>query len=125
MSLYGDSKLLADKEDTFNVILNGDSMVGIFFDDAPFEINGKNIYYNERVVKTCDLTENECYACIAHELGHAFDDTPRGTDEREYNADNFAKELKLGKDLISVLQKFKNAYPDNKIDFTDRIRCLE
>ena len=125
LDLYGDSELLIEKEDSFNVVLNGDYLSGIFNNDSPFEINGKNIYYNEQVVNACGLTEKECYACIAHELGHAFDDTPRESDEREYNADNFAKELKLRKELISVLQKINNAYPDKKLDFSERIRRLE
>lgn len=125
LTLYGDGKPLADKEEAFNIVLNGDSLVGIFYGDSPFEINGKNIYYNENIINACGLTENESYACIAHELGHAFDHTPIYSTNREYNADQFAKELKLGQELISVLKKFKNTFPDKKIDFTERIQRLE
>lgn len=124
LSLYGNMEPLANKEATFNIILNGDFLVKIFLNDSPFEINGNCIYYNEQIVKACGLTENECYACIAHELGHAFDCTPIDSVNREYNADLFAKELKLGKYLISVLKKFKNIYPDKKFGFMERIQRL-
>lgn len=67
------------------------------------------IFYDESLCHTYQLSAEECIACIAHELGHLLDKTPKlnnmPTEEREYNADNYACQLGLAEDLASALNK--------------------
>lgn len=59
------------------------------------------------------LDQEECYACIAHELGHMMDPNQRNPEhqqDREIYADSIACELGLGNSMISVLYKMIDYY---------------
>lgn len=65
------------------------------------------IVMNECVCNKLRLTRRECFAMIAHEVGHILDSTPRLGNEmlREENADMFAVKLGLTEFLISGFTK--------------------
>ena len=71
------SIILRDKNDSFRVILPDDIMSGIFYPDEYVSINGNYIYYNEARCNEIELTDEERFSCIAHELGHYYDDTEK------------------------------------------------
>ena len=76
------------------------------------------------------LSEEECFACIAHELGHLLDPTPSinnmPSEERELNADKIVIELGLQEHLISALKKLcVNDSPEQKLLTDKRIKVLE
>lgn len=84
--------------------------------DNAFSSIGNMLYYDSYLAKHFNLSDEECFACIAHEIGHIIDTkTPRnGQDEeetmllgflREFNADLHVSELELHKELISALNK--------------------
>ncbi len=117
------SIILRDKNDSFRIILPDDIMSGIFNPDDYVSINGNYIYYNEARCNEIELTDEERFSCIAHELGHYYDDTERNEHNRqirEMNADIFAVSLELGKELLNVLNKFRNIF-----DGVDRERIDE
>ena len=76
--------------------------------DAFASKNGM-IFYDAYSCENHNLTEEECFACIAHELGHLLDSTPSinnmPSEERELNADKKVIELGLQEYLISALNK--------------------
>ena len=78
------SIILRDKNDSFRVILPDDFMSGIFNPDEYVSINGNYIYYNEARCNEIKLTDEERFSCIAHELGHYYDET----EKNEYNGKN-------------------------------------
>ena len=117
------SIILRDKNDSFRIILPDDIMSGIFNPDDYVSINGNYIYYNEARCNEIELTDEERFSCIAHELGHYYDDTERNEHNRqirEMNADIFTVSLELGKELLNVLNKFRNIF-----DGVDRERIDE
>lgn len=117
------SIILRDKVDSFRVILPGDIIAKIFNPDEYVSINGNYIYYNEARCDELDMTDEERFSCIAHELGHYYDDTERNEHNRqirEMNADIFAVSIGLGNSLLSVLYKFRNIF-----DGIDRERIDE
>lgn len=69
----------------------------------------KSIFYDAYLCEQFDLTEEECFACIVHEIGHIFDSTPsidnKPSEERELNADKKVLELGLQDSLVSALGK--------------------
>ena len=71
------SIILRDKNDSFRVILPDDYMSGIFNPDEYVSINGNYIYYNEARCNEIELTDEERFSCIAHELGHYYDETEK------------------------------------------------
>lgn len=74
--------------------------------------------HNKDKADELQLTKEERFAYIAHELGHLFDN-PREEGEnqqdREIRADNFAVKLKLTVHQITALEKFKNGQDDVNI----------
>ena len=70
--------------------------------------NPEIIIVDLSVCQKLALTDEESFACIAHEIGHILDLTPNDElhrDERELNADKKVIELGLQKQLISTLEK--------------------
>ena len=94
-----------------------------------FASSGKIIFYDAHLCKNKNLTEEECFACTAHEIGHIFDSTHNDEahhKERELNADKKVIELGLQEHLISALKKLcANDTPEQKILTDKRIKVLE
>lgn len=124
-----DSINLRDRNDTFRVILPGDVMSGIFYSDEYVSINGNCIYYNEARCNEIELTDEERFSCIAHELGHYYDETEKNEyndNIREMNADRFAVSLELGEHLLSTLKKFRVIFDgDDRERIDERINNLQ
>mgnify|MGYP003112872315 CR=1 FL=1 len=101
--------------------------------DDPFATNSEMqpvvIAINEIVCKKLDFTEEEQHAMIAHEIGHILDQSPRQENiqlDREYNADKFAIELGLSKELKTGLVKIIESgnYSEEINDIQKRINNL-
>lgn len=72
----------------------------------------KNIAMNEVNCAIIDLTIEEKYAMIAHEIGHIFDSSKDLTNsqlQKEITADEMACNIGLQNDLISGLMKIINS----------------
>lgn len=101
----------------------------IAYDNDPFAKNVNNIAINEQICQQLNLTQEEQYAMIAHEIGHILDNTPREIDNqlyREYNADQFAVKLNLTNELKTGLEKFMKSgnYPEENEAIKERIKKL-
>lgn len=87
------------------------------------------IAINEQICLQLKLSPEEQYAMIAHEIGHILDTNPREINNqlnREYNADQFAINLNLTKELKTGLEKIiesKN-YPEEIEDLKKRMKKL-
>ena len=122
---FEDAELLRNRMERITVVLPEDSLAGAFWDSEPFVfnrvINKGSIWYNEYKVNEIGLDQEECYACIAHELGHMMDPNQRNLEhqqDREITADRIACELGLGNSMISALNKMIDYYqqPDGAAD---------
>ena len=122
---FGNAESLRDRTERITVVLPEDSLAGVFCDSEPFAfnkaINKGSIWYNECKVNEIGLDQEECYACIAHELGHMMDPNQRNLEhqqDREITADRIACELGLGNSMISALNKMIDYYqqPDGAAD---------
>ena len=122
---FEDAELLRNRTERITVVLPEDSLAGVFCDSEPFAfnkaINKGSIWYNEHKVNEIGLDHEECYACIAHELGHMMDPNQRNLEhqqDREITADRIACELGLGNSMISALNKMIDYYqqPDGAAD---------
>lgn len=122
---FGNAELLRNRMERITVVLPEDSLAGAFWDSEPFAfnraINNGSIWYNECKVNEMGLDQDECYACIAHELGHMMDSSQRNLEhqqDREITADRIACELGLGNSMISALNKMIDYYqqPDGAAD---------
>ena len=122
---FGNAESLRDRTERITVVLPEDSLAGAFWDSEPFafnrDINNGCIWYNEYKVNEIGLDQEECYACIAHELGHMMDSSQRNLEhqqDREITADRIACELGLGNSMISALNKMIDYYqqPDGAAD---------
>ena len=122
---FEDAELLRNRMERITVVLPEDSLAGAFWDSEPFAfnraINNGSIWYNECKVNEIGLDQEECYACIAHELGHMMDSSQRNLEhqqDREITADRIACELGLGNSMISALNKMIDYYqqPDGAAD---------
>ena len=122
---YADAELLRNRTKRITVVVPGDILAGVFRDSDPFAfnrvINNGCIWYNEYKVNEIGLAQEECYACIAHELGHMMDPNQRNLEhqqDREITADRIACELGLGNSMISALNKMIDYYqqPDGAAD---------
>ena len=122
---FEDAELLRNRMERITVVLPEDSLAGAFCDSEPFAfnkaINKGSIWYNECKVNEIGLDQEECYACIAHELGHMMDSSQRNLEhqqDREITADRIACELGLGNSMISALNKMIDYYqqPDGAAD---------
>ena len=114
---FGNAESLRDRTERITVVLPEDSLAGAFCDSEPFAfnraINNGSIWYNECKVNEIGLDQEECYACIAHELGHMMDPNQRNLEhqqDREITADRIACELGLGNSMISALNKMIDYY---------------
>ena len=122
---FGNAESLRDRTERIAVVVPGDMLAGVFCDSEPFAfnkaINKGSIWYNEYKVNEIGLDQEECYACIAHELGHMMDPNQRNLEhqqDREITADRIACELGLGNSMISALNKMIDYYqqPDGAAD---------
>ena len=122
---FEDAELLRNRMERITVVLPEDSLAGAFWDSEPFvfnrAMNNGCIWYNEYKVNEIGLDQEECYACIAHELGHMMDSSQRNLEhqqDREITADRIACELGLGNSMISALNKMIDYYqqPDGAAD---------
>ena len=122
---FEDAELLRNRMERITVVLPEDSLAGAFWDSEPFAFNraikNGSIWYNEYKVNEIGLDQEECYACIAHELGHMMDSSQRNLEhqqDREITADRIACELGLGNSMISALNKMIDYYqqPDGAAD---------
>ena len=122
---FEDAESLRDRTERIAVVVPGDMLAGVFCDSEPFAfnkaINKGSIWYNECKVNEIGLDQEECYACIAHELGHMMDSSQRNLEhqqDREITADRIACELGLGNSMISALNKMIDYYqqPDGAAD---------
>lgn len=114
---FGDAKSLRNRTERITVVVPGDMLAGAFWDSEPFafnrDINKGCIWYNEYKVNEIGLDQEECYACIAHELGHMMDSNQRNLEhqqDREIYADSIACKLGLGDSMISALHKMIGYY---------------
>lgn len=114
---FEDAELLRNRTERITVVLPEDSLAGAFWDSEPFVfnrvINNGSIWYNEYKVNEIGLDQEECYACIAHELGHMMDTNQRNLEhqqDREIYADSIACKLGLGDSMISALHKMIDYY---------------
>ena len=122
---FEDAELLRNRTERITVVVPEDFLAGAFWDSEPFVfnrvINNGSIWYNEYKVNEIGLDQEECYACIAHELGHMMDSSQRNLEhqqDREITADRIACELGLGNSMISALNKMIDYYqqPDGAAD---------
>jgi len=106
--------VLEDKNDSFTVVLPSDFLASIFYNDDYMAINGKYIFYNAEKCNEVGLSNEERMACIAHELGHYYDETPKDDNclIREMNADRFALDIVPCSSLVSALSKLRDAFPE-------------
>lgn len=90
---------------------------------------GNMIEICETTIEKYHLNLKECFACIAHEIGHYLDSTIRigkNNEERELNADKKVIELGLQEHLISALKKLcADDTPEQKLLTNKRIKALE
>lgn len=114
---FGDAKSLRNRTERITVVVPGDMLARVFCDSEPFAfnrvINNGCIWYNEYKVNEIGLDQEECYACIAHELGHMMDSNQRNLEhqqDREIYADSIACKLGLGDSMISALYKMIDYY---------------
>ena len=114
---FEDAELLRNRTERITVVVPEDFLAGAFWDSEPFVfnrvINKGSIWYNEYKVNEIGLDQEECYACIAHELGHMMDPNQRNLEhqqDREITADRIACELGLGNSMISALNKMIDYY---------------
>ena len=114
---FEDAELLRNRTERITVVVPEDFLAGAFWDSEPFVfnrvINKGSIWYNEYKVNEIGLDQEECYACIAHELGHMMDPNQRNLEhqqDREIYADSIACKLGLGDSMISALHKMIDYY---------------
>ena len=128
---FGNAELLRDRTERITVVLPEDSLAGVFCDSEPFAfnkaINKGSIWYNEHKVNEIGLDHEECYACIAHELGHMMDPNQRNPEhqqDREIYADSIACKLGLGDSMISALHKMIDYYQRSNRAADDNV-CID
>ena len=128
---FEDAELLRNRMERITVVLPEDSLAGAFWDSEPFVfnrvINKGSIWYNEYKVNEIGLDQEECYACIAHELGHMMDPNQRNPEhqqDREIYADSIACKLGLGDSMISALHKMIDYYQRSNRAADDNV-CID
>lgn len=86
------------------------------YNDSPYICDVKNseIMRSESICSTCNFTQEEEFALIAHELGHfnvrLNNIKCNDVQEEEYKADEYAVNLGLGNELKSALEKIRKSY---------------
>lgn len=128
---FGNAESLRDRTERIAVVVPGDMLAGVFCDFEPFAfnkaINKGSIWYNECKVNEIGLDQEECYACIAHELGHMMDPNQRNPEhqqDREIYADSIACKLGLGDSMISALHKMIDYYQRSNRAADDNV-CID
>ena len=128
---FGNAESLRDRTERIAVVVPGDMLAGAFWDSEPFvfnrAINKGSIWYNEYKVNEIGLDQEECYACIAHELGHMMDPNQRNPEhqqDREIYADSIACKLGLGDSMISALHKMIDYYQRSNRAADDNV-CID
>lgn len=128
---FEDADLLRNRTERITVVVPGDLLAGAFWDSEPFvfnrAINKGSIWYNEYKVNEIGLDQEECYACIAHELGHMMDPNQRNPEhqqDREIYADSIACKLGLGDSMISALHKMIDYYQRSNRAADDNV-CID
>ena len=128
---FDDAELLRNRTEHITVVVPGDIFAGAFWDSDPFAFNrvidNGCIWYNEYKVNEIGLDQEECYACIAHELGHMMDPNQRNPEhqqDREIYADRIAYELGLGDSMISALHKMIDYYQRSNRAADDNV-CID
>ena len=113
---FADNKVLRNENLSISIVVPGDYLENIFEKTEPFSCNCKCIWYNEKIVQEIGLNKEECYACIAHEIGHLLDKRGMEDDQqvREKNADKFACKLGLSENMISALEKMIDYYQQER-----------
>lgn len=91
------------------------------------------IIFNQAAIDNLELTEEEQYAAIAHEIGHIIyrffdkkEQFPKGQGE-EIFADSIAAEIGLAEELLSLLEKMVSSglFQDSVSRFGMRIKYLQ
>lgn len=128
---FADVELLRDRTESITIVIPTDYLAGVFYVSDPFAYNNVNngsIWYNEPKVNELGLNQEECYACIAHELGHMLDDSNlrdvENQQDREIYADRVAYELELGNNMISALRKMIDYYQQSRESEEENV-CVE
>lgn len=124
---------LASTVDILCINTNDSRAQFVTVSDDPFATNTIispiPIVMNEDVCNALCLTQEECFAMIAHEIGHIIDKTPRkeNDNQREINADSFANKLGLAVELISSLSKIIDSgnYSSLVAGIQERIRIMK
>ena len=118
---FADVELLRDRNDRITLVIPGDYFAQAFCDSDPFAsnkaLNKGSIWYNEHKVNEIGLNQDECFACIAHELGHMIDPNPRDPEhqqEHEIYADKIACDLGIGDSMVSALRKMIDYYQQHR-----------
>lgn len=132
-NIYGDI-LNTITDDSIRIIVPTDRYAGYILEpDGLFQTNPaisfKHIGYNEENCNAINLTENEKFAMIAHELGHIYNNNCQFDKNellnREINADIMACRLGLKDDLIRGLTKIiESQYCRNREQIENRIEFL-
>ena len=110
-----------------------DDMHNILNKDEPFACNPcgngdgvRYVAYNTELIKRYELTREEQFAFIAHEIGHILmfydNDIPQSSILKEIKADDVALKLGLKESLLSGLRKIKEL---NLECIEERIRKIE
>lgn len=83
-----------------------------------------HIVYNEIVIQSLEITEDELWAMVAHEVGHIIrqDSVVENTLDIEPECDAYATSLGLQFHLATALLKLKDSIPEDH--FTKRITVL-
>lgn len=130
---YGD-ELNNISDDSITIIVSTDRYAELILEpDGFFQTNPtidfKHIGYNEDNCNAINLTENEKFAMIAHELGHIYGNNCQFVENellnKEINADIMACRLGLKDNLTSELTKIIGSqYCRNKKQLENRINFL-
>ena len=93
--------------------------------DSPYicDVQNSEIMRSEAICSTCNFTLEEEFALIAHELGHfnvrLNNIKCNDTHDEECNADDYAVNLGLGKELKSALIKICDNCQDSSEEWYD------
>lgn len=119
-----------NNKNQITIISNKNQLASFILDPKGNECiacSSDGICYHEANCNNINLSKEERYAIIAHEIGHIYDETyKKKHEEREKNADLFAYKLGLKAHLISVLQKMITIEKDDRVkkDMQKRINIL-
>lgn len=93
--------------------------------DSPYicDVQNSEIMRSDCICSTCNFTQEEEFALIAHELGHLNvklnNIKCNNTQEEEYKADEYAVNLGLGNELESALEKILVCYQSKSDEWVE------